>query len=207
MLSINLPPVDFTHKLSFFKALSSRHSCREFLPDDLPEQELSNLLWATDGINRPGTDMRTAASAMNMREATLFVVMRQGVYRYDPDNLILHPVKEGDWRVDTGSQPFVPTAPVQVVVVSDYIKMEPARLAICQRWGLPPDEKDRSVAKIYAHALLNAGHRSQNAYLYCAYAGLGMVTRASFDQDNVKALLELGPNHLVTLIFTVGYPA
>ena len=63
-------------------ALAKRRSAREFTPDALPMQLLSDLLWAAYGVNRDDGG-RTAPSALNCQEVEVFVALPAGAYRYD----------------------------------------------------------------------------------------------------------------------------
>lgn len=62
-----LPPPDTTGGLPLMQALKERKSVRSFADKPIPQQTLSNLLWAAFGINRPD-GRRTAPSAMNWQE-------------------------------------------------------------------------------------------------------------------------------------------
>ena len=57
------------------KALSERHSVREFSTKELSLQDLSDLLWAANGINR-SDGKRTAPSAMNKQDVDIYVIMK-----------------------------------------------------------------------------------------------------------------------------------
>lgn len=94
-------------------ALASRHSSREFRPDPLPLQTLSDLLWAATGVNRPDTGKRTAATARNWQSLDVYVVTASGAYRYEPAVHALAPVRPGDLRAATGARPFVAEAAVE----------------------------------------------------------------------------------------------
>lgn len=61
------------------EALAARQSQRDFAPDPLGPQLLSDLLWAAGGINRSEHHGRTAPSAMNAQEVLLYVAMPAGL--------------------------------------------------------------------------------------------------------------------------------
>jgi nitroreductase len=69
--TVPLPPPVLPSGVSLEDALKGRSSARAFLPDSLPLETLSGLLWAGFGINRPGG--RTAPSAHNLQEIDIFV--------------------------------------------------------------------------------------------------------------------------------------
>jgi len=64
--------------------MSLMASVREFDPTALKLQDLSELLWAANGINRPDEGKRTAPSAMNAQDIDIYVLMESGIYLYDP---------------------------------------------------------------------------------------------------------------------------
>ena len=65
---ITLNPPDTTRGLPVMKALSVRASAKEFDTTSMNLQDLSDLLWATNGVNRSETGKRTAPSAINAQE-------------------------------------------------------------------------------------------------------------------------------------------
>ncbi|MBM4161948.1 MAG: SagB/ThcOx family dehydrogenase, partial [Ignavibacteria bacterium] len=62
---IRLPSPQTEIGKPLMQALKLRQTSRSFDSKPLPLQELSNLLWAADGVNRPESGKRTAPSAMN----------------------------------------------------------------------------------------------------------------------------------------------
>ena len=55
------------------QVLKDRRSSREFSTEKLPDQMLSNMLWAAFGVNRPDLGKRTAPSAVNWQEIDIYV--------------------------------------------------------------------------------------------------------------------------------------
>ena len=68
------------------EAFANRASVREFSSEELSLQDISDLLWAANGINRPTEGKRTAPTAMNSQDVDIYVVMKQGSYLYDAKN-------------------------------------------------------------------------------------------------------------------------
>ena len=118
---VQLPPPQTTGGRPLMEVLKDRKSTREFGSGTLSQQTLSNLLWAAFGINRPD-GRRTAPSAMNWQEVSIYVATPAGVYVYDAKTNVLEPVLAGDFRAATGTQPFVKDAAVNLVYVSDLSK-------------------------------------------------------------------------------------
>jgi SagB-type dehydrogenase family enzyme len=184
---IQLPKPQTDIGKPLMQVLNSRQTVREFAPRALPQQELSNLIWAAWGINR--TDgKRTAPSAMNNQEIDVYVVMADGTYLYDAKAHALTPVVPGDNRKLCGTQPFVATAPVNFVYIADYARM-----------GRTSD----SDKVLYSCA--DTGCIAQNVYLYCASQGLNVVVRAMIDRDTLGKTLKLRPDQKIILSQTVGY--
>lgn len=193
---IRLPAPQTTGGKPLMEALRDRQSGRDFSPMPLPEQVLSNLLWAAFGINRPESGRRTAPSALNWQETDIYAFTPQGAYLYDAKENALLPVAAGDHRGATGSvlQPFVKKAPLNLVYVVDA-----ARSGIV---GRVMSTEDRDMFSDTA-----VGFISQNVYLYCASEGLATVVRGMVDREALTALLKLRPEQRIVLAQSVGYPA
>jgi len=187
-IKLNAP--DKTRGSSLMKALSDRHSDRQFDTRELSLQDLSDLLWAANGINR-SDGKRTAPSAMNRQEIELYVVNKDGAYFYDPAANVLKPLTKGDFRKDVASgQDFVTVAPVSIIVVANLPKL-----------GDPKNEGTRLMASV------DGGIVNQNLNLFCAAVGLSTVPRATMNKDALKSALKLTDDHLLILNNPVGYPA
>jgi len=119
---VDLPAPQTTGGMPLMQALKARHSTREFSSRKLPLQELSNLLWAAFGVNRPASGKRTAPSAMNWQETDIYVATADGLYVYDAGGNKLDPVLAEDVRAATGTQSYVGEAPVNLVYVADLAK-------------------------------------------------------------------------------------
>ncbi|MFH1312317.1 MAG: SagB/ThcOx family dehydrogenase [Candidatus Eisenbacteria bacterium] len=187
--SIKLPEPRTEGGKPLMEALKERQTQREYGPEELPMQVMSDMLWAVFGINRAETGKRTAPSAMNMQEIDIYVALRQGLYVYDAEDHTLNPVLEADIRADTGPQPFVKDAPVNLVYVADYSKMT----------RIPGDMQD-------FYSGCDTGFISQNVYLFCASEGLATVVRGYVDKEALAKTMGLGEDKKVILAQTVGYP-
>jgi SagB-type dehydrogenase family enzyme len=187
---IALPPPQVSGGLPLMQALGARRSQREFSPEPLPPQVLSDLLWAAFGVNRRGEHGRTAPSAMGAQEIDVYAAIADGLYLYDPDAHRLVRVAQVDARRVTGYQDFVDEAPLDLVYVADQAHVT----------GVPGDQSA-------AFSAASAGAIAQNVYLYCASAGLAAVVRGWLDRAALAAALGLGDREHVVLAQTVGYPA
>lgn len=186
---VSLPAPQTEGGIPLMKAFSLRQTHREFSGRSLTNQQLSNLLWAADGINRPESGKRTAPSAMNFQEIDLYVVMEKGVYVYDAEKHQLRGVASGDSRALTGIQAFAADAPLTLVLVADLAKMTKA---------------DTATRDLYAMA--DAAYISQNIYLFCASEGLNTGARAYIDKEKLAPALKLKADQKIMLAQSVGYP-
>jgi SagB-type dehydrogenase family enzyme len=184
-----LPPPQTDGGRPLMQVLRERKSDRQFSPQQLPPQILSNLLWAAFGINRGDSGKRTAPSASNRQEIDVYVATGAGLFLYNAKPHALEPVRAEDIRAATGRQDFVRDAPVNLIFVADFSRM-----------GQGPLE-DKIL-----YAAADAGFISQNVYLYCASEGLATVVRGSIDRPALAAVMELRPEQRVILAQSVGYP-
>ncbi len=187
--SIQLPPAQSDIGKPLMQALKLRQSSRSFDSKPLPRQELSNLLWAADGINRSDSGKRTAPSAMNWQEVDVYVALPEGLYLYLAKTNTLEPVVGKDLREATGKQDFVKDAPLNLVYVVDMARIKNAS----------DDDK-----RLYSSA--DVGFIAQNVYLYCASQGLAVVVRGSIDRTALSQSMKLRPDQRIILAQTVGYP-
>lgn len=171
------------------QALKDRQSSREFSPEALPLQVLSNLLWAADGVNRPDSGKRTAPSAVNWQNIDIYVGMAEGLYLYDALEHTLKPILSEDIRATTGKQPFVKDVPVNLVYVADFSKITR---------GTDEEKNFYSAAHV--------GFISQNVYLYCASEGLATVVRGLIDREAMAKVMGLRPDQKVIFAQSIGYP-
>jgi nitroreductase len=187
--AIRLPEPQMDGGRPLMRVLRDRASSRNFSPERLPMQMLSNMLWAAFGVNRPASGGRTAPSASNSQDMDIYVAMADGLFLYDAKANLLKPVLPDDIRALTGRQAFVTDAPVNLIYVSDLSKMLRASAA------------DRDW-----YAAAHSGFISQNVYLFCASQGLATVVRESINRLVLAKAMHLRPDQKITLAQTVGYP-
>jgi SagB-type dehydrogenase family enzyme len=186
---IKLPPPQLEGGRPLMQVLRDRSSSRSFTSEKLPDQILSNLLWAAFGINRPDTGKRTAPSAVNWQEIDIYVSTADGVYLYDAKTHALNPIVSGDIRPATGRQDFVREAPVNLIFVADFSRMGSAQ------------REDKEF-----YSATDTGFISQNVYLYCASEGIATVVRGSIDRETLAKAMKLRPDQKIILAQSVGYP-
>ena len=180
------PPIGGGNPL--MQLLWKRMSIREFSPEPLPVEVLSNLLWAGFGINRPD-GKRTAPTASNRQEIDIYVAAANGLYLYEAKTNRLNPILAEDIRGMTGRQPYVKEAAVNLIYVADHSKM-----------GTVTNE-DKDLFSAAATGLI-----SENVYLYCASEGLATAVRANIDKPALAKVMKLRPDQKIILAQSVGYP-
>jgi SagB-type dehydrogenase family enzyme len=186
---IKLPDPQTDIGKPLMQVLKERESSRSFSEKKLPDQVLSNLLWAAAGINRKDSGKRTAPSAVNWQEVEVYVATAEGLYLYDAKAHALNPILSEDIRAATGSQGFVKDVPVNLIYVADFSEIT---------------RGDEAVKVFYSAA--DTGFISQNVYLFCAAFGLGTVVRDWIDRPTLSKKISLREEQKIILAQTVGYP-
>jgi len=191
--NIDLPSPSYKSKISLEEAILKRRSVRSFMDRELTLAQVSQILWAAQGITDRSSGHRSAPSAGATYPIDLFVVMKSGIYRYLPANHQLEIVSENDKRKDLANaalgQSSIKEAPLNIVICAEYGRTS-------KRYG------DR--APRYVH--IEAGHIAQNIHLQAAAIGLGSVPVGAFRDQSVSSVLSL-PDQLEPIyIIPVGYP-
>lgn len=188
LVPITLVDPNLKRETTLMQALSERKSTREFNQTQLNDQDLSDLLWAANGINRKDKQGRTAPSAMNSQEIAIYVIRAEGVYLYDAVKHVLNPIQKGDFRKHIANQNFVETAPVNLILVADLSRFK---------------HGDNNQKKLWA--AFDAGIVSQNISIFCSAAKLATVPRAMINTEKMNAALKLKNTQLIQLNHPIGY--
>jgi len=188
------PPLD-DGDTSVEEALAARRSIRSFTQETLSFDEVSQLLWATQGVTEQGGAGRTAPSAGGTYPLEVFAATPDGVYRYVPNGHILEVVAPGqDVRARLAAaaldQEWIADAAVVVVITAVFARTE-------ARYG------DRSAR--YVH--LEAGHAAQNLLLQAVALELGAVPVGAFRDAEVQEVLGVPSDHEPLYLIPVGHPA
>ena len=187
--TIKLKEPNKTGGTSIMEAFSKRQSVREYSDKKLSEQDLSNLIWVTIGINRSESGKRTAPTAMNKQEIDLYVCFPEGIYLYDAKEHSLVPVAKGNfYPLIASKQDFVHKAPVILLLVADISKFD----------------GDNNEQKMLLGAL-DAGIASQNISIFCAGTNMETVPRAWMESEELKKVLNLKDTQYPMLNHPVGY--
>lgn len=191
---IILDPPALKGEMSLEETISLRRSHRNYSNTILSPHQISQLLWAGQGITsaKGSRGLRAAPSAGAAYPMELLMVNHDGVFRYVPERHAIQILHKSDLRKKLKDacygQPFVDQVPVNMVICVDY-----ARLT--QRYG------KRGVR----YADMEAGHIAQNLHLEAVALGLGSVPVGAFNEDLVRTLCQLGPQWEPIYIIPVGY--
>lgn len=178
---IRLPPPATKSEISVEEALFKRRSVREYKDEALTLEEVSQLLWAAQGItSRWGG--RTAPSGGALYPLEIYLVagkvkgLEPGVYRYRPHGHLLTNIVQGDKRFALFNASFwqspIKNASISLIICAEY-----------QRTTRKYGERGRR----YVH--IEVGHVGQNIYLQAESLGLSTVAIGAFSDEAVKKVL------------------
>jgi SagB-type dehydrogenase family enzyme len=198
VVTIALPEVSIGGERSFAAVLHERRSIREFAAASLSLEAAGQLLWAAQGVTSSAGE-RTAPSAGALYPLEVHLVagsvdgLAAGVYGYRAHGHSLRAHVAGDRRRELADaalgQAAVLEAPAVLVIAARY-----ARTA--RKYGARGDR--------YVH--IEVGHAAQNVYLQAQALGLGTVIVGAFNDDAVRAALELAEQEAPLALLPVGAP-
>lgn len=188
MDSIELPEPTPDGRLSVERAIATRASRRTFASDPVTLEDVSQLLWAAQGIThvRNGVRMRAAPSAGATYPLETFLevapdgcaVLEAGLYRYEQAN---HRLEQ---TIVTSCHDELTAA----ALGQDVVRDAPATIALAAN-------VDRTRRQYPAHAEryvhMEAGHVAENVHLVCASRELDTCPVGAFSDDEIHAVLDL----------------
>ena len=196
VIDVKLPEPRYDSDVSVEQTLLQRRSVRDYTGEPLSLQQVSQLLWAAQGItDRQG--LRTAPSAGALYPLEIYLVVGdvenlvRGVYRYQPVGHALRRVLDGDLRAKLAAaalgQGCVKEGAINIVFTAVYERTT-------QRYG------ERGIR--YVH--MEVGHAAQNVYLQAVALHLGTVVIGAFHDDQVREILSLPQQEQPLYIMPVG---
>jgi len=197
---IKLPPPTLTGKVSVEEAIKIRRTVRNFLPKPLTLSQVSQLLWACQGITGGRDNLRAVPSAGALDPIEMYLVVGSegvdkldaGIYHYLPKPHSIEVVKKGDYRgkVVEGAlgQGWIGGAPIVLVVTADYARTT-------------GKYKERGIR--YVH--IEVGHVGQNIFLQAEAIGLGAGIVGAYSDEQITKVLSLPSELTPLLIMPVGY--
>lgn len=190
-----LPAPNFDGKISVEKAIKSRRSIRSYKQDSLTLAQVSQLLWAAQGITS-NDGFRTAPSAGATYPLEIYLVvgkvtdLTSGIYKYlNKDHAIIK-IGDGDKRAELSeaalSQEWIKEAPIAIVACGIYERTK--------KYG--------ASAPKYVH--MEAGCVAENVYLQAVALGLGTTFVGAGEEEKIASVLHLDKNEHALCILPVG---
>lgn len=193
---INLPPPRLDSSVSVESAIRQRRSVRQYQPQALSLEQISQLLWAAQGITHH-RGFRSVPSAGALYPLEIYLVageitdLSSDIYHYRPQGHGLVSVAGGDRRAvlckAALGQKMVQTAAAIFTVCAVYQRMT-------RKYG-PRGEQ-------YVH--MEAGHAGQNIALQCVALGLGCVMVGAFMDEQVRQVIDAPSEQRPLYLIPVG---
>ena len=194
---IELPDPKYDSETSVEEALLKRRSVRRYSGEPATLFEVSQLLWAAQGITDQTKGFRTAPSAGALYPLEVYIVagnvngIQDGVYKYEIKEHKLRRILAGDKRrelCDAALDQSSVKDAAAVIVLS----------AVYERTTAKYGEKGVKYAN------MEAGHAAQNVYLQSASLNLGTVVVGAFDSEEVKNILNMPEEESPLYLMPVG---
>ena len=196
-----LPSPSVKGRMSVEEAITRRRSVREYAAKPLSLAQLSQLLWAAQGITNQSDGLRAAPSAGALYPLEVCAVVKKGgvvgldpgIYHYSASDNSLTLAKSGD------SSPKLKTAALD----QDAVGLAAVNLvttAVLQKTTVKYG--DRGIQ----YAFMEAGHAAENVFLQAQSLGLTTVVVGAFDDEAVREVLGVGASERPVYIQPVGVP-
>jgi SagB-type dehydrogenase family enzyme len=171
---VELPKPRHVGTVSLEDAIIQRRSVRCFSDELVSIEDLSQILWAAQGLTKGR--QRTVPSAGGLYPMELIVATKEGVFQYVPDGHRIEEIIKKDVRVELSAaalnQGFIKDAPVVLVITAVFER-------VTSKYG---ERGER-----YAHQ--ESGHVAQNVCLACTALGLGTLVVGAFHDLKVQNVL------------------
>lgn len=181
--TVSLVPFDKSGAFPLEKALLERKSIRSYDPArKLSPEEVSRLLWATTGVNRPD-NRRTVPSARASYPVDAFIALPEGVYVYEPKGHMLKKILSEDIRAKIPNQDGFKSAAMIVLYVIN---------------------KDKVLGGRMEWADLEIGCMGQSLFLEAVALGLASCIFAGIAAESVAKTVGLKENQILRIAQAVG---
>lgn len=194
---IILPSPEKVSETSIEEALLERRSIRDYKDEPLNIKEVSQILWAAQGITAPERGGRTAPSAGALYPLEVYLIVKKvdgltpGAYGYLPEGHKLKKIFDGDVSKNLAlaalGQMFIAEAPINLVFTGVFSRTT-------QKYG------ERGINYVY----MEVGHAAQNVCLQVQSLNLGTVTIGAFNDEEIKKILNLSDEETTLYLMPVG---
>ena len=198
--TLNLPAPMLEGNISLQKAIKDRRTVRSFSNKSLTIGQLSQILWAAQGITEDRGLKRAAPSAGALYPIDVYAVignnsvreLSKGVYHYLPSDHSIEKIIDTDARTDVAvaslRQMWMATAPVILVLTAQY-----GRITV--KYG----ERGKR------YAMIEVGHIGQNIFLQCEAMGICAGIVGAFYDTQVAGAIKTQKHHEPLIIMPLGY--
>jgi SagB-type dehydrogenase family enzyme len=190
--ALDLPPPAQTGNRSLEEVVASRRSKRAFSEQSLTTGQLSQLLWAAQGVTSP-LGFRAAPSAGALYPLELYVISVEGLFHYRSDRHSLAVLSEADMREEVW----------QAGLEQAALRDAPAVFLLAAVFGRT---EARYGEKAERYVFMEAGHAAQNLLLQAVALGLGGVPIGAFYEEALRDDLGLPEEHIPVYLIPVGHP-
>ena len=194
---IQLPEPKYKSNTSIEEALLKRRSVRDYKPEPLSIAEVSQILWAAQGITDDIDRLRTAPSAGALYPLEIYLVaanvkdLSAGIYKYNPQSHSIKKILEGDKRTEISNaslrQESIESSSALVVISAIY-----------ERTSVKYGKRTERYVN------MEVGHVGQNIYLKAVSLGLGTVMIGAFEDDKLKKALGLPSDEFPLAVYPLG---
>ncbi len=198
---INLPSPFTNGGLPLVEAIFLRRSVRGYSPESILLFQLSQILWAAQGVTDNRSNLRSVPSAGATYPLEIYAIIGEdgieqvagGVYHYEVEDHALHLYLPEDLRPEIAD----------AALNQDFISVAPVTLVICAVY-------DRTLMRYSTrgerYVYMEAGHSSQNIYLQTTALGLTTVAVGAFNDEEVRKILQLDSRVRPLYIMPIGKP-
>ncbi len=199
---IYLPPPSQKGDMLLEAAIAQRRSIRHFTAEPISRLQLSQILWAAQGVTDASLKYRTIPSAGATYPLEIFVVcgkngveeIEDGIYHYNIDSHSLTLHHKGDVRFELA----------RAALDEEMIYQAPVDTIICALYERTTLHYGRRGER-YVH--IEVGHAGQNIYLEATALGLATVAIGAFNDEQVRRALWLDEQYKPLYIMPLGRPA
>ncbi len=188
--TIALPQPILKGTISLEEAIAQRRSIRGFSEEPITLEEVSQLLWAAQGITEPSKGLRAAPSAGATYPLEVYLIVNQssniepGAYHYIPQGHKLERIPP-----PPGVEQHPLPAAATLVFTAVYERTS-------QKYG--------EQAPLFVH--MEMGHAAENVLLQAVALGLAAVVNGIFNQKELAAVLNLPADQKLLYIVRIGHP-
>ena len=200
---VDLPPPAVQGGPGLWEVLKTRRSVRAYTRDPMSIENLSQILWATQGITGSVGEykLRTAPSAGALYPIETYLLingvdgLKPGLYHYDVETHQLDILKLGDYSREVRSGVLDQQIAERASVVFIWS-------AIFQR------SKWKYLQRAYRYIFLDAAHIAQNLALAAEGLGLGSCQIGALYDDYLNELLDFDArDESVIYLSSIGKPS